>query len=309
MTRAATPAFPAPSSSTLAIDGFDLHVDRWAGGDRAHVLLLHGLGGNSVTWHGVAPSLAAELGARVVAVDLPGFGLSQPRGRRVGMRLFTQLLVEVMCAEAPAGERFLVAGNSLGGALALELAGKVPERIQGLSLAALSLPLSWGRGLRGVRRLFSWVPAAVPGLGRRLIANYMRKTGLPGVVDEPIRALFRDPARLDPDLRERLLCVSGNRLSWVAEAARAYEEATRSLGVELLRPGGTALRIREVHCPVQIIHGDRDPIFAPPAWQKLVQVRPDWEHVLLPDIGHVPQLETPDDVATALLGFAARLRA
>lgn len=307
MSSAETSAFPAPSSSTLSVGGFELHVDRWAGGDRVHVLLLHGLGGNSVTWHGVAPSLAERLSARVVAVDLPGFGLSQPRGRRVGMRLFTQLLVEVMRAEAPTGERFLVAGNSLGAALALELAAEAPERILGLSLAALSLPLTWGRGIRGAGSLFSWVPAAVPWLGRRLIANYMRKTGLPGVVDEPIRALFGDAARLDPDLRERLLRVSGNRLGWVDQAARAYEEATRSLGIELLRPGGTARQIRDVRCPVQILYGDCDPIFAAPAWQKLAQLRPDWEHVLLPEIGHVPQLESPHDVVTALLGFAARL--
>jgi pimeloyl-ACP methyl ester carboxylesterase len=251
--------------------------------------------------------LAERLSGRVLALDLPGFGLSRPLGRRVGIRLFTQLLTQVMQAEAPTGARFLVAGNSLGAALALELAGAEPNRIAGLSLAALSLPLAWGRGLRGARSLFSWVPAAVPWLGRRLIADYMRTTGLPGLVDEPIRALFGDSARLAPDLRERLLQVSGNRLGWVDEAARAYEQTTRSLGVELLRPGGTARWIRSLKCPVQSIYGDRDPIFAAPAWEKLARVRPDWEHVVLHGVGHVPQLEAPDDVARALVAFSSRL--
>lgn len=308
MLRAATAAFPALSARVLRIGAFQLHADEWSGGDRGYVLLLHGLGGNSVTWHGVAPILAARLGARVLAVDLPGFGLSRPLGRHVGLRLFTRLLVQVMHAEAPTGARFLVAGNSLGAALALELAAAAPERISGLSLAALSLPLGWGRGLRGTASLFSWVPAALPWVGRRVIAHYMRKTGLPGVVDEPIRALFGDPTRLLPELRQRLLHVSGNRLGWVDEAARAYEETTRSLGIELLRPGGTARRIRSVTCPVQSIYGDRDPIFAPLAWQKLARVRPDWQHLVMHGIGHVPQLEAPEDVAIALLAFAARIR-
>ncbi len=307
MLRDAAAVFPVPASRLLRVDGFELHVDEWTGGDRAHVLLLHGLGGNSVTWHGVAPVLAERLSGRVLAVDLPGFGLSRPLGRRVGIRLFTQLLTQVMEAEAPSGARFVVAGNSLGAALALELAGAAPAKIAGVSLSALSLPLVWGRGLRGARSLFSWVPAAVPGLGRRLIARYMRRTGLPGLVDEPIRALFGDAARLAPELRERLLQVSGNRLGWVDEAARAYEQTTRSLGVELLRPAGTARWIRKLKCPVQSLYGDLDPIFAAPAWAKLARVRPDWEHVVLPGVGHVPQLEAPDDVGRALLEFSSRL--
>jgi pimeloyl-ACP methyl ester carboxylesterase len=306
MLRDVTAAFSAPAARVVRVGGFELHVDEWAHGDRAHVLLLHGLGGNSVTWHGVAPFLAERLGGRVLAVDLPGFGLSRPLGRRVGIRLFTRLLAQLMQGEGPAA-RFLVAGNSLGAALALELGGEVPERIAGIGLSALSLPLGWGRDLRGAGSLLSWLPVAVPWLGRRLIADYMRKTGLPGVVDEPIRALFGNSARLDRDLRERLLQVSGNRLGWVDDAARAYEETTRSLGIELLRPGGTARRIRSVKCPVQSIYGDRDPIFAASAWAKLARVRPDWEHVILPGVGHVPQLEAPDDVARALLTFGSRL--
>jgi pimeloyl-ACP methyl ester carboxylesterase len=300
-------ALPPPTARVLRLGGFELHVDEWLGGDRTYVLLLHGLGGNSVTWHGVGPILAERLGARVLAVNLPGFGRSRPVGRHVGVRLFTELLAELVHTQAPAGARFLVAGNSLGAALALELAAKVPERVAGLSLAALSLPLAWGRGLRGTASLFSWVPAAVPWVGRRVIARYMRRTGLPGLVDEPIRALFGDPARLDPELRDRLLHVSSDRLGWVDEAARAYEETTRSLGLELLRPGGTARRIRNVGCPVQSLYGDRDPIFAALAWQKLARVRPDWEHVVMPGIGHVPQLEASESVARALLAFAERL--
>ncbi|HEY3499357.1 MAG TPA: alpha/beta hydrolase, partial [Polyangiaceae bacterium] len=182
-----------------------------------------------------------------------------------------------------------------------ELACRLPERVAAVGAAAPALPLSWGRGLRGVARLWSWVPPALPWLGRRLVSSYMSKTGLPGVVDEPIRALFGDASRLDPALRERLLGVSGYRLGWVPEAARAYEEVTRSLGLALLLRSRAERWIRRIRCPVLAIRGERDPIFAAGAWQELERVRPDWDYVTLTDIGHVPQLEAPEECTSHMI--------
>src|SRR6266540_3623267 len=71
-------------SITLQAGGFELHADVWNGGESRPILLLHGLGGNTVTWHGVAPVLASALHARVLALDLPGFGASHPQGKSLG---------------------------------------------------------------------------------------------------------------------------------------------------------------------------------------------------------------------------------
>ena len=289
----------------LELDGFELHAERWSGGGQGHVLLLHGLGGNSVTWHGVAPELARAARAEVLAVDLPGFGRSRTAGRSIDLGVFSRLLEAVLQTQAPAGTRWTIAGNSLGAVLALELACRRPELVARVSAAAPALPLLWGRNFRGTLALSSWVPAALPWVGRRLVARYMNKTGLPGVVDDPIRALFGDPARLDAELRERLLGVSGYRLGWVLEAARAYEQATRSLGVALLRPGAAARWISNARCPVQAICGERDPIFMGPAWERLERARPDWHYVVLPGVGHVPQLEAPREVTQCLVDFMA----
>jgi pimeloyl-ACP methyl ester carboxylesterase len=286
--------------------GFELNAERWSGGSSAHVLLVHGLGGNSVTWHGVAPELARGLAAEVLAVDLPGFGRSRTSGRPVGMRVLSRVLESILASEAPRGTRWIVAGNSLGGVLALDLACRAPELVGRVSVVAPALPLHWGRSPRGIAALSSWMPAAVPWVGGRLIGNYMTRTGLPGVVDEPIRALFGDPLRLDASLRERLLDVSAERLGWVMEAARAYEQATRSLGIELLRPSAVARSIRDVRCPVQAIRGGLDPIFPASAWRELERARPDWDFVTLAAIGHVPQLEAPLDVAHQLCAWVTR---
>ena len=71
----------------LDVDGFRVHAVQWGnsagavGG--ARVVLVHGLGGHTISWEPSAAALAERLHATVTAVDLPGFGLTRvPRGRR-----------------------------------------------------------------------------------------------------------------------------------------------------------------------------------------------------------------------------------
>jgi pimeloyl-ACP methyl ester carboxylesterase len=286
-------------SDELRIEPFRLHVDRWRGGNAGHVLLLHGLGGNSITWHGVAPHLAQSLRAHVVAVDYPGFGASRPGGAALSLRVLSRVTREVMAAEAP-NARWLLCGNSLGGLLALEMACRFPEQVAAVNLAALALPLGWGRAGGGLRDVWQYVPVAMPWQGRRLVTRYVTTRGVPGVVDDPIKLLFADPTRLDAELRQRLIDVSTYRLTWAADAARAYEQVTRSLGLQLIWPELAARWIRGVRCPVLSIHGTRDPLYPLSAWQHLQQLRPDWSHVPLHDIGHVPQLEAPREFSVQL---------
>jgi pimeloyl-ACP methyl ester carboxylesterase len=292
-------------SIELRVGPFQVHADRWDGGQRGQVLLLHGLGGNSITWHGVAPALARELGLRVLALDLPGFGASRTRQRAISLRVLAGVVEAVMQSESLPGARWVLAGNSLGGLLALELACRFPERVAGVNLAALALPLAWGRQQGGLRDVWQYVPVAMPWQGRRLVARYVNARGVPGVVDDPIRLLFRDPARLDPVLRERLIAVSEYRLTWADEAAAAYERATRSLGLRLLWPALVARSIQRVRAPVQSIYGSHDPLYPPAAWEYLERLRPDWAHVQLPDIGHVPQLEAAREFTEHFAGWLA----
>jgi pimeloyl-ACP methyl ester carboxylesterase len=287
-------------SVALQVGPFRLHADRWTGGQRGQVLLLHGLGGNSITWHGVAPLLARELGVRVLALDLPGFGASRPGRNPVSLRVLSSVIDAVMRAEGLPGVPWVLAGNSLGGLLALELACRLPGRVAAVSLAALALPLAWGRERRqGLRDVWQYVPVAIPWQGRRLVTRYVTARGVPGVVDDPIELLFRDPTRLDPELRQRLITVSEYRLTWAAEAATAYEQVTRSLGLSLLWPALAARWIQRARLPVQSIYGSHDPLYPLAAWRYLERLRPDWSHVELPDIGHVPQLEAAREFAAS----------
>lgn len=67
------------NSQFMVVEGVELHYRIWQPAENlpaGNVLLLHGLGGSTYSWRSVAPYLA-ENGYLVLAVDLPGFGLSQ----------------------------------------------------------------------------------------------------------------------------------------------------------------------------------------------------------------------------------------
>jgi 3-oxoadipate enol-lactonase len=299
----------------ISVDGLSLCAHAWSGGTRARVLLLHGLGGNSITWHGVAPILAARLEARVLAPDLPGFGASRPGTGRLSIRRLVELVRRIVLGDVrerelvDVGTRppWIIAGNSLGGLIALEVARQQPAAVSAVNLAASALPLVWGRTPRELGAMFQFLPGIVPQLGRRLVERYVRRTGLPGVVDDPVRALFANPLSLRAELRERLLAVSAYRMTWARDAARAYEQVITSLAAELAWPDRAVRAIREVRCPVQVIYGTRDPLYPEAAWQRLRTLRPDWDYVPMRDIGHVPQLEAPDMYASHLLDFVLQV--
>lgn len=278
----------------LSIGPFAVHAGVWRGGDRGRLLLLHGLGGNSLTWDRAGALLAAQLSCLAVAIDCPGFGPTHPRQKTVSIASLLEVVRAVM-AEFDDHRPWTILGNSLGGFLAIQAARQWSHRVQSLVLAGSAWPLIWGRTPRQLARLASYWPALVPHLGRRLIARHNRRTGLPGVVDNPVQALFHDPERLDSELRERLLAVSAERLTWVKEASRAYEQTIRDLAGHLLHPG----LLRGVVCPALVIHGRSDSLFPEAALDPLRRMYPDWHYVVMSDVGHVPQMEVPKRFAAS----------
>jgi pimeloyl-ACP methyl ester carboxylesterase len=281
-------------SDELRVEHFRLHVDRWRGGDAGHVLLLHGLGGNSITWHGVAPELAQTLRARVVAIDYPGFGASRPGSAALSLRVLARVTRAVMVAEAP-GARWVLCGNSLGGLLALEVACRFPEQVAAVSLAALALPLAWGRPGRGLRDVLQYVAVATPWQGRRLVTRYVTTRGVPGIVDDPVKLLFADPtpgrgAAPAPDRRVQLPAHLGRRRRTGVRAGDAQPgpaadlaRARRPLDPARTLPGAVHPRHARSAVP-----GER--LAAPAARAARLEPRADAWHRPRPAAGGAPRV-------------------
>jgi pimeloyl-ACP methyl ester carboxylesterase len=104
--------------------GVELAVRAYRTGDRAPVLLVHGLASNARLWDGVAARLA-DLGHPVAAVDQRGHGQSDKPDEGYDFATLTADLAAVI--EALEWQRPLVAGQSWGGNVVLELAIGYPD--------------------------------------------------------------------------------------------------------------------------------------------------------------------------------------
>jgi pimeloyl-ACP methyl ester carboxylesterase len=282
----------------LDVDGFRVHAAQWGDGEAAdggaRVLLVHGLGGHTISWEPSAPALAERLHATVIAVDLPGFGLTRvPQGRRATLGTHGRLLRALLERWGPS----VVAGNSMGGAIGIGLAARYPDLVRALVLVDPALP-------RPAMNPAQWTvmarlaPMLMPVIGAQFVAARGWFLGPERLVDDTLGWTLCDPTRIDPELRRRLVELSRTRRGF-PEAAAAYAESTRGLFWYLTR----SMRADEarVTSPTLIAHGDRDQLVPAAAARALVARRPEFALEIIDDCGHAPQLEVPDRFLAAVV--------
>jgi pimeloyl-ACP methyl ester carboxylesterase len=237
-------------------------------GRGAPLLLLHPLGADRHVWDVVVPLIADR--RDVIAVDLPGFGESPPLAERAPTpRALATAVARHLAAIGVA--RPHIAGNSLGGWVALEL---------GLNGAAASVT--------GIAPAGLWPEPLVP---KAAIARRLARALLPAAgrcaATRPGRSLLLSgtvahPRRVPPAAARRLVEAYGTASDFVAvnDAMRAG----RFEGLERIR------------CPVTFVWPDHDRLIRRPVWV------PDRIHnVVLSDAGHLPMWDAPEALARILL--------
>jgi len=232
------------------------------------LVLVHGVGASRAVWAPVLGSLAARYD--VLAIDLPGHGASAPLPPG-GDASCAGLAAELRGVLGEAGVlRPHVAGNSLGGWVALELAADGgAASVTGLAPAGLrAAPGEPNPVLHANRRM-----ARLTGrLGETLAANRLvrRVTFASG---------SSDPGSLDPALAREV--VHAMRTSTAYEAMIA---ATR----ERTFDRGACVRV-----PVTVVFGDDDRILPAPENQYRAAAPPGARWVVLPHCGHAPMWDAP----------------
>ncbi|CAL9381071.1 alpha/beta fold hydrolase [Streptomyces sp. enrichment culture] len=242
------------------------------------LLLLHGIGHHRQAWDPVVDILATE--REVIAVDLPGFGESAalPPGLPHDLGT-TNAALGAFCAGLGL-DRPHVAGNSLGGLLALELGRTGLAR----SVTALSPAGFWTQAerryafgvLTGMRRTARGLPLP---LVERLSRTALGRTALTSTI-------YARPGRRSPE----------------AVVAETLALARAEGFAETLRAGRSVLFTDDVPgVPVTVAWGSRDRLLLPRQGIRAKRTVPRARLVRLPGCGHVPMNDDPALVARVLL--------
>jgi len=237
-------------------------------GQGSPLVLLHPLGADRHVWDALTPFLAAR--RELIAIDLPGFGESPAlSGQTPTPRALAAAVADHLAAIGV--ERPHVAGNSLGGWVALEL---------GLSGAA--------SGVTGIAPAGLWPEPLVP---KAAIAHRLAHSLLPVagwcVGTRPGRSALLSGAVAHP---QRIPADAARHL------VRAYALAPDFVRVNDAMRAGRFEGMERIRCPVTLVWPDHDRLIRRPVW-----VPDRIRNVVLSDAGHMPMWDATAALAEVLL--------
>ncbi|HXF50184.1 MAG TPA: alpha/beta fold hydrolase [Dehalococcoidia bacterium] len=263
------------SGATVATsDGVLHYVERGAG---EPLLLIHGLGASIFTFRRNIDGLARSF--RVIAVDLAGFGGSSRSVRDYSQEAHARRLVELM--DALGIPRAHVLGHSMGGAVALRLAARWPERVMRLVLVAPAPPDMMRAGALATTLLRPFFPL----FGLLYHSRRFRRFTL--------RSAFHDPARMMTDE-----VLDGY---WGAARVRGHLEALSRLMAD--RRKDPPVDLAKVTAPTLILWGASDTWLRPALGERLAAQLPDARLVIVPEAGHLLPEERPDEFVAHVEAF------
>ncbi len=237
------------------------------------LVLLHGVGHH---WQGWTPVLPFLEGFEVFACDSPGFGTSPPLPAGTAATIPNYATAFEAWMRQEGVERPHVAGNSMGGAIAIELARRGVVR----SATALSPAGFWSAAERRYCQLSLGAVGGMPAPARRVVRAAARSAAARRVL---MAQLVARPADLPADL-----AIGSLDALWAAPALRAALEGFSQYRCAPLPEGAP---------PVRVVWGARDRLLITRTQSARARtVLPRAVHTQI-DAGHVPYSDAPQAVA------------
>jgi pimeloyl-ACP methyl ester carboxylesterase len=260
-----------------------IELDHRLAGSGEPLFLIHGIGSTWRIWKPILDRLEAR--HEVLGVDLPGFGYSPPlpAGTTPTIGALADALERAL--DAAGWDQAHIAGNSLGGWLALELA----RRGRATSVVAISPGGMWTEKERkyayGQLTFLHAVATSIVPYSDAITRTEVGRTLV-------FSTATSRPWRLEAANAAEMLRVFANAPGWQATLDTVIEERPRDLG--------------GIECPVRIVWGSRDILLLPRQADRFVREIPNAELVQLPGLGHAPMSDDQDAVADSILEFTAR---
>jgi pimeloyl-ACP methyl ester carboxylesterase len=272
----------------VAVDGRTVNfVDYGEGSPDLHpVVLIHGLGGCWQNWLENIRPIAAT-GRRVIAVDLPGFGYSEPPDEEISISGYGRA-VNALCDELDLGE-VVLCGHSMGGFTACETAIQFPERVERvvlISAAGITTSDIVQQPVLASARLIAV-------LGERAVAQSSRVVTRKRLRRPVYASFIRYPDLMRTDFLYEITQGSGRPAFNGALAA--------ILGYDFRD------RLPEISVPVLIIWGSEDMLVPRSDASQFERLIPSSRKVVLDDTGHSAMMERPQTVNDLIVEFLAEV--
>lgn len=278
--------YGAPPSIFLPLpNGQKVHVRDEGPRQAPVILLLHGSNASLHTWQGWVEGLGRDF--RIVRYDQPGHGLTGPQvDGDYTAKAYSDTAAMVM--EQLGIEKYIVAGNSMGGWVAWNHALAYPDRVTGLILVDSSgapdaKPTSLPIGFRLAQQ--EWLRPVLSVFTPRL------------VIERSLAQTVADPRKLTEEQIDRywnLLRYPGNRKA----------TAERST---VPRDNATTAEMAKIAVPTLILWGGKDTLIPASAATWFDKAIPQSNLIVYPDLGHIPMEEDPERTAGDVLQWARDL--
>ncbi len=257
----------------MEIDGRSVnYVDLGEQGRSRPIVFIHGLSGQWENWLENIPRFAQK--RRVVAMDLPGFGLSEEPRERITIELYGRVVAE-MCERLDLAPAVLV-GNSMGGFVSAEVAIRRPEIVERLMLLS-----SAGVSQMDVAKTPVLAAGKVAGLLATSSVAQMRMTARRPKLRHWVMSLVcRHPSRIKGDVMFEGLMKGANKPGFEAALRACLEYDFRE-------------RLPDIGCPTIVVWGEKDMIIPVRDADAFVSLVPGARKLIFEDTGHVPMLERP----------------
>lgn len=278
-----------PESQFIEVDGLKVHVRILGEGEP--VFLLHGSFASLHTWDAWQQAMSPYY--QTISLDFPGHGLTGPDSlKRYGVKDYSELVHAL--AQKLNIEQYHVAGNSMGGAVAMQLASDYPGNVRSLNLIdaagapAADRTLSDSTAPKKSNSGGAWIfQVARHPVFSKLLLSCTPKF----LFAMNMKQVYGDDSKVTDEVTTRyyeLMLREGNR------------QATLD---RLSQPRNSNIQYERLTMPTLILWGAEDTWIPVAQGKRLQQALPGANLVILDGVGHVPMEESPTETVAEYLSF------
>ena len=282
------PLYANQDSKFMPILGMKVHYrDEGVQTDSVPLILLHGMSSSLNTWDSVVIGLKGQ--KRVISLDLPGFGLTGPSPENAYNFPYYSKFIDSFTTRLKI-KRFILVGNSMGGAISWNYALHNPK-----GLAKMVLIDAAGYPKKGESGSLGFTIASTP-----VINNLLLYATPKFVVRKSLETVYFDQSRVTDAQVERFHDVAireGNREA----ALQIFKGSFTGSSKRFLN--SNVPKIKDIKTPTLILWGDKDNLIGVNNVENFLNDIKGSKAEIYKNVGHVPMEEVPGKVAQSIKTF------